>query len=494
MAIRSDVCLILEGTYPYITGGVSSWVHQLVKALHEIRFSLLVILPTEDYGKEMKYELPPNIVEIHQVLIHTYQLPTFKTKGNKDEGYRIIREFLNQVPKGNFLEFPNLVTVLAGNPPVISPSDIIFSKESWNIIHDFYIENNLDISFIDYFWTFRFSMLPLLLAINGNIPQAKIYHAVATGYAGIIGAVARVKNTDSALILTEHGIYAKERKIEIADARWIYDEYEESYRPDHSQSFFKLWWTKFFHFLSQITYQFSDEIITLYEGNRQSQIGDGADPDKCRVIPNGLDINKYVTDNERLPPSAKEKIIVSLVGRVVPIKDVKTFINACKIICDQNPKIECWICGPTDEDQQYYDDCVILRNLLDLEDRLIFKGRLNLLDYYPQMDVLVLTSVSEAQPLVILEANCYGMPVVVTDVGSCTELINGRTPEDKELGPCGYVTGVANPEATASAVLKITSDDNLYLSMGEAGRRRVVKYYQEVDLFAQYLNCYEGYL
>ena len=40
-----DVCLILEGTYPYVAGGVSSWVHSLIRGLNEFTFSLLLILP-----------------------------------------------------------------------------------------------------------------------------------------------------------------------------------------------------------------------------------------------------------------------------------------------------------------------------------------------------------------------------------------------------------------------------------------------------------------
>ena len=56
MSRRSDVCLVLEGTYPYISGGVSSWVHQLICALTDIRFSLLILLPNREYIRDMKYK------------------------------------------------------------------------------------------------------------------------------------------------------------------------------------------------------------------------------------------------------------------------------------------------------------------------------------------------------------------------------------------------------------------------------------------------------
>ena len=55
-----DVCLILEGTYPYVTGGVSSWVHNLIKSLPNIRFCALGIFPTPADTAKPKYEIPDN--------------------------------------------------------------------------------------------------------------------------------------------------------------------------------------------------------------------------------------------------------------------------------------------------------------------------------------------------------------------------------------------------------------------------------------------------
>ena len=55
MKPKTDICLLLEGTYPYVTGGVSSWVHQLISSLQEFTFSLVVILPNKNFSQEAKY-------------------------------------------------------------------------------------------------------------------------------------------------------------------------------------------------------------------------------------------------------------------------------------------------------------------------------------------------------------------------------------------------------------------------------------------------------
>ena len=63
------ICVILEGCYPYVTGGVSTWIHQYIKAMPEHEFVLLTIgASSEDRGK-FKYELPENIVEVKEIFL-----------------------------------------------------------------------------------------------------------------------------------------------------------------------------------------------------------------------------------------------------------------------------------------------------------------------------------------------------------------------------------------------------------------------------------------
>ena len=56
-----DVCLILEGTYPYVAGGVSTWVHELIRGLPNVRFALAHIGPARGVYPGMQYALPSNL-------------------------------------------------------------------------------------------------------------------------------------------------------------------------------------------------------------------------------------------------------------------------------------------------------------------------------------------------------------------------------------------------------------------------------------------------
>ena len=63
------ICLILEGSYPYTHGGVSSWMHQFITAMPEHEFILWTIgAKAADRGKFF-YELPGNVTEIHELFL-----------------------------------------------------------------------------------------------------------------------------------------------------------------------------------------------------------------------------------------------------------------------------------------------------------------------------------------------------------------------------------------------------------------------------------------
>jgi len=490
-----DVCLLLEGTYPFVAGGVSSWVHNLVRALPEISFTGVCILPTEKEQWEVKYDVPNNFKGLKIVYLHDYDIGD-RTKHKKRRHRRDlskIKRYHQKLFNKDFSDFERILPIFRREGPSrFTAHDLVYGKDAWNLLMDFYKPEVNSESFIDYFWTFRFIHLPLIKLLSAPIPLAKVYHTVSTGYAGLLGATAK-STYQKPLLLTEHGIYTKERKIEISQADWIYVAGGERIRVQTDMGFFQNLWISFFESLGRLTYQKANEIYTLYEGNRQLEIEYGADPHKTFIIPNAINIERF-QQHPRLPKEPGDPFMVGFVGRVVPIKDVKTFIRACKVVSLHVPNVKFYIMGPRDEDPQYDAECVELVSMLSMEDYIVFTGRVNVMEYYPKLDLLVLTSISEAQPLVILEAACQGVPSVASDVGSCDELINGRTEDDKVLGPSGIITRVADPDDTAQAITKILQDDELRQEMSEAAIHRVETYYKESDLNDRYRNIYIKYM
>ena len=64
--IVADVGLLLEGTYPYVSGGVSSWVHQIINGFPELTFAICFLgSRKQDYGVK-KFQLPANVVHLEE--------------------------------------------------------------------------------------------------------------------------------------------------------------------------------------------------------------------------------------------------------------------------------------------------------------------------------------------------------------------------------------------------------------------------------------------
>lgn len=494
-----DVLLLLEGTFPYVSGGVSSWVNQIIRGFSDIRFGAIFIgSRREDYGP-MRYALPDNLVHLETVFIHDDEV--FDTTAAAKKPTHISREVMASVERMHDLfdgqidhpQCPHLFSTLMDEARPGGKLDraiYLRSRESWEFIKKSYRRKSTDPSFVDYFWTARTLHAPFwaLSVAADRAPQAKVYHAVSTGYAGILGVVLKHRKKRP-FILSEHGIYVKERKIDLYQAQWIKDNRNTFERNPSEISYYRQLWIRFFEHLGHLTYQAADDIVALYEANRQRQLQDGAPEERTRNIPNGIPLERFRT--LRRPPEAPIPPVLCLIGRVVPIKDIKTFIRAMRKITRHHPEAEAWIAGPTDEDPGYAEECRELVRFLGLEDKVKFLGFQQMTELLPKIGLVVLSSISEALPLVLLEGYAAGIPALATDVGSCRQLIEGLPGEDAALGSSGRVVRIADPEMLADAALSLLNDPVAWHAASQSAVQRVEKYYTQELLFEQYLSLYE---
>jgi glycosyltransferase involved in cell wall biosynthesis len=291
-------------------------------------------------------------------------------------------------------------------------------------------------------------------------------------------------------VITEHGIYTSERRIEIGLAEWLYDSGRGGFGVDPRYPELRDLWQSAFSAFAKIAYDCAEQVTTLYTGNQAFQRADGAQDSKLRVIPNGVDYARY---SKIVPEAGERPPTVGLIGRVVPIKDTRTFIFACAALRRRIPNLRAMVLGPEDEDEVYANECRQLVEQNGLTDCLTFEGRANVAAYLAKLDVVALTSVSEAQPLVLLEAGAAGVPSVATDVGSCRDILEGFV-DDTVPGTGGIVVAVGDSEAIADALEKILSDASLRHSMGAVMKERVEKTYNKTIVDKIYNGLYEGLL
>jgi glycosyltransferase involved in cell wall biosynthesis len=487
MSSAADVCLVIEGSYPYVLGGVSSWTDALIRALPHRSFHI-VALSVATQERTPKYVLPDNVVGLTDVMLDYCTAGRWFVGGRGSAIDTTISQIQSVLMSGNVDEFVALVHALENER--LGRRSLLDSPRAWKAMERIYNRILPDAPLLDFFWAWRVLARSILAIATTSIPEARVYHAISTGYAGLFGACAKCV-TRSPLMITEHGIYTNERRIEICAAEWIHESGAGGFDVLARVPELRDLWSVAFASFSRIAYSLADSITTLYRGNQVFQIKDGAPEQKLLIIPNGIDIDRFAQIDTA---SGTRRPCVILIGRIVPIKDIRTFVLAIGILTRFVPDIEAIIVGPEDEDSGYAAECKLLAQQLGLRENVRFVGAAkDVRQYLRKADLNVLTSISEAQPLSLLEAGAAGLPSVATDVGACREILEGD-PGTAAIEAGGIVVPTCDPQATAKAIAKILLDPALRRQMGEIMRKRVESLYNKPCSIRMYDQLYASLL
>jgi glycosyltransferase involved in cell wall biosynthesis len=469
------VCLVAEGCYPYAVGGVSSWAHNLIKSFPEQEFILLTIVANRDSRGKFVYELPDNVTEVYEVYLSDSDWSDSK-KGNRRPHMKAAEyEALSDlVMNRNIVDINWKALFTFFTQKNLSLNDLLMGEDFLNVVKECYYAQYSEVAFADFLWTMRSIYLPLFLTMRTQIPKADLYHSVATGYAGVLVSMAKVLYGGKVLI-SEHGIYTREREEELIKAKWV-------------EGIYKNIWIDQFKKMSLLAYEMADLVTSLYEHARELQIELGCPANKTAITPNGIDTSRFANLPGK-PPEEENMVNIGAVLRVTPIKDVKTMIQAFAFAKEHSPRIKLWIMGPWEEDMEYAQECFDLVEILKIPD-VMFTGRINVSEYLGRMDLTILTSISEGQPLTILESYAAHKPVIATDVGNCRGLIYG---EGDDFGPAGILTHIMNVEEIALAMEQMAESGAMRKQMGENGYNRLMSKYRIEHMQKLYNNIYNQF-
>ena len=462
------ICLVLEGCYPYINGGVSTWMHQYITEMPEHEFVLWVIAAKAEDKDKFVYQLPSNVVEIHQVFLD--DALRLKGTGVVDHAFTPAEiQALEELISSGSPDWDLLFSMYQVQR--INPMSYLKSETFLRTFEESLEKNYPYIAYADAFHSTRSRLLPVLYLLGTEVPKADCYHAICTGYGGLLASLGSYLYKKP-LVLTEHGIYTREREEEIIGAKWL-------------GKAFKQQWIRFFYMLSVLVYSRACRVTSLYRGAMQMQIDMGAAAEKCSVIANGISYERFCD----IPRKAEDGMVdIGAVVRFAPIKDIKTMIYAFYELSTRMENVRLHILGGVD-DQEYADECLALIEQLHLQDKVLVPGLVNVVEYFQKLDFTILTSLSEGQPLSVLESFAAGLPVVTTDVGSCSELILGIPPDT--FGRAGYFVPPMQREKLADAMEILASSREVRLNMGKIGQMRASAYFRYNTMLTKYRDLYK---
>lgn len=484
-----------EGSYPYSGGGVSTWAHILCNELkEEINFVLLAI--TGNPSVSAKYKISENVKDIihiplwgaeepakyynnkvpfsqqvlkksrtHKHSIRKYFVPLFRDFLESFNDPYGDTEKISEIIYGFWKYFQHFDYKKTMREPVlwIEFKHMLFEKfddnESLKIIKSeepriFDLTNAMR-------WFYHF-----LMPLAAPIPPVDICHSTLAGFPALSAIAARYEYGTASLV-TDHGVYMRERLINLGRADMPY--------------FSKKFLTDLSTLVTRAVYATANQISPVTLVNKTWEVKFEAKEAKIKPIYNGVDADRFRPTPK--PEHTENQPTVIAVANVFPLKDIETMIKTCHFVRKEIENVQFIVYGSLDVDREYVRQCRNLVQELQLEKYFQFGG----FHDKPHMifnegDISILTSISEGFPYTIIESMSCGRPVVATDVGGISEALEG----------CGFLCKPRDPEGIAKSVIQLLRDDDLRIDMGRKARERVLLNYTIEQSVEAYLNTYKA--
>ncbi|MGO9217360.1 MAG: GT4 family glycosyltransferase PelF [Streptosporangiaceae bacterium] len=464
-----EVALIGEGTYPHQFGGVSVWTDQLIRGMPGYRFQAVALVAT---GSEpVRWELPENVTSVITMPLWGPEPARRTTRGQAQSVLRPLGELVDVLlspPAEAQDRFEHALRELFEFAQQHSLSAGLGCEGAVRLLSEAWRERSCEPGTPTP--TLHDAVTALQLLDHALRPlshppvQADLAHAVTNGL-GVLPALAAKWQHGTPMLLTEHGMYMREQYM-------------------HAGRVPQRWPVKALHLaflrrLCTVGYQRSELIAPGNAYNKRWEQRLGADPARIRTVYNGVHPTDFPT-----VVGEPEVPTISWAGRIDPVKDLDTLLQAFAQINREMPGARLRMFGSAPPGQEdYLEGCKKLAAELGISELASFEGRVdNIRDAYAAGHVVVLCSITEGFPYTLIEAMTCGRVCVATDVGGVTEA----------LADTGLVVPPRSPQPLAEACLSLLQDDYRRRSMGTAARQRALEFFTVARSISSYEEIYES--
>ena len=163
------ICIVVEGCYPYVVGGVSSWVHSLIQTFPEYEFVVLAIVANRSSRGKFVYEMPQNVIEV-------YELYLSDDEWDKKRRHRRLSREEFQTLRGLILnQHADWETLFRWfQKSDVSLNNLLMGEDFFQAVLDFYRLNYSQIVFSDFLWMMRSIYLPLFLTLKTKLDRKSV--------------------------------------------------------------------------------------------------------------------------------------------------------------------------------------------------------------------------------------------------------------------------------------------------------------------------------
>ena len=461
-----DVLLTTEGTYPFVTGGVSTWAHQLVSGLDDRRFVVYSVVANTNMA--VRYEVPANVA-------HVVQVPLWGTEDTAEFNPRpgwIARRLRR--PGRHFEEeflpaYAQLVISVAlgeGGPDDLVAALCALSVyadryslklamrdgRTWRLFRDTLGAHPLFRKLTTYEAVDLARSVYRYLAPLDYPPELPgIVHASAAAFCAIPAVVLR-ERWGVPFLLTEHGVYYRERLLALG--------------RNNTNSPYRVFLSNFYAAVVAMAYSRADLVAPVARFNASWEMRLGVDESKIHPMPNGVDPERFPV--VRPAGSGDGPLTLVAVARLERLKDIHTLLRAFSLVRPRIAGVRLDIHGP-ESDAGYARSCYALADQLGLGASCRFHGpTADVGAALNAGDIAVLSSISEGFPFAAVEALMAGRPMVATEVGGVPEVIRP---------PYGRLVAPGRPAELADAISDLAGERTDLARLGRLGREAMLESY-----------------
>ena len=503
-----DVAIVMESTYPYLKGGVSAVVHDIITGNPDLTFGIIHI--TWDSRSPLKdlYGMPDNVawVRVLYLSMEEHQDDFLRARPrdlrmNRRQRRELSRRILGALralaQEGRTEPLWEIIGEGLSASRRYPVWAILGTREFMETYHD--MMPDLGMSMTDVFWCLRdfFSLAYAVLA--EPVPRASVYHAHTTGYAMLLGVNA-AREHGTRVLLTEHNLYVRDTVNTLLERRLDLNVRLTDYRTfdvTGRERMWMAWWLE----MGRLCYPYAYASTYLYPRAITEANELGGDSGRAIVIPNGIVTSEFdasyaarLAAIEEIKKEGADKHLWKLVyiARVVPIKGLLDMIDSVRLMVDRGLNIHLDVCGPTEHMPSYFEQCLTRIVEQGLESVITIRGTVKVRELLPEFDLFVLPSYNEGLPVVSLETMGAGIPTVSTDVGAVRSVVEDLivTDEGETWDPCGIIIEPGDPAIMADKVQEVISDVDLYERLSLNARGRVEAAYDLVKVNASYNKIY----
>ena len=486
------VLLCTEGTYPYAGGGVSTWCDILCRQMPDVEFTLFTVTGNPDVRAE--YVLPENARKMIHVPLWGMQEPAeYPLSGlTCADFFRRKRTTTERLVASRFVPYLRVLMRAAADEGVdvgaagqaLTEMWRYFQEFDWNktwkarATWDAFVQEVLrpyeagqvealrserptmaDLT-TSLRWTYNF-LMPLV----APLPDVDLVHSTIASFAALPGVVAKIER-GTPFLLTEHGVYARERYIAVSGADFPF--------------YAKRYLLQLTALMSRVCYRYANVVAPVANFNKRWELRYGARQDQIQTVYNGIDPQIFLPGPK--PVELRDVPVAVAAARVFPLKDIETMIRSAHVARQQLPDVRFLVYGSLDADRPYVDRCRALIDELDLTKTFIFGGfHSSPAQVYNAGDISVLSSISEGFPYTVLESMSCARPVAATDVGGVSEALAGY----------GLVVPPRDGAALGEAAVELLRDSERRLELGRLAREQVLARYRTTHSVDSYRTLYD---